>query len=252
MPAMRALLLSCISLVLFGCGSSESSNSTPEPTDTGTTAEVSTETGTETGGTSCTSARETVIGPVDKVSGGTVKVISDTGGVKTVFVDASAGGISGGKTNPWVYIKLATGARVDLTDTQAFTSSEWDLALKRPILHTNSGDAGPGMGGAKVVSKDFDAVTAADATSLKVETWFDAECTPILDPTNAVKTTFDGWYQYDDTTMKVSPKTPMTVIVRAANGDLYKLAIVTYYGTVSGGTTGVAGGNYVLKYAALK
>lgn len=249
---MRALLFA-LPLALFGCGSSDS-NGTPSTTaDTGTEGDTAAaDTATETGGSSCTSARETAIGPVDKVSSGVVKVIDDTGGVKSVFVDATAGGISGGKTNPWIYVKLADATRVDVTDKQAFDSSDWDLALKRPIIHTNSGDAGPGKGGAKLVSKAFDAVTAADATGLKVETWFDAECTPLTDPTGSVKTTFDGWYAYDDATMKVTPKDSTTAIVRAANGDLYKLSIVTYYGTVSGGTTGVAGANYIIKYAALK
>jgi hypothetical protein len=247
---MRALLVS-LPLVLFGCGSSDSGGTPPTTdTDSGTVADTAPADTKEAGGTSCTSARETAIGPVDKVSGGIVKVIDDTAGVKTVFIDATAGGISGGKTNPWVYVKLATGTRADLTDKQAFDSAEWDLALKRPIIHTNSGDAGPGNGGAKIVSKAFDAVTLADATGLKVETWFDAECTPLTDPTGSVKTTFDGWYAYDDATMKVTPK-DLTIVVRAANGDLYKLAITTYYGSVSGGTS-VAGANYIVKYAALK
>lgn len=249
---MRALLFA-LPLALFGCGSSDS-NGTPNVTeDAGTAADTApAEATTETGGTSCTSARETAIGPVDKVSSGTVKVIDDTAGVKTIFVDGTAGGISGGKTNPWVYVKLSDGTRVDVTDKQAFDSSDWDLAFKRPIIHTNSGDAGPGKGGAKLVSKVFDDVTAADATGLKVETWFDADCGPLVDATGSIKTTFDGWYAYDSATMKVTPKDSTTAIVRAANGDLYKLSIVTYYGTISGGTTGVAGANYVIKYAALK
>lgn len=204
----------------------------------------------EAGGTQCTSARDTAVGPVDKVSSGAVTVLSDTGGVKTLYIDASAGGVNGGKTNPWIYVKLATPARADLTDRQSFTSADWDLAFKRASIHTNSGDAGPGGGGARLTTKAFDTVTIADAINVKPETWFDAECTLATDPIGGIKTTFDGWYDYDSATMKVTPR-PGTVIVRAANGDLFKLEITDYYGTPTGGT-GTAGGNYLVKLAALK
>src|SRR5690242_10283047 len=42
-------------------------------------------------GPACPAEREAAIGPVDKVSDGEVTVLSDTGGVKTLYIDASAG-----------------------------------------------------------------------------------------------------------------------------------------------------------------
>jgi hypothetical protein len=242
-------LFACLGLL--ACGSGDASPAATSGEDSAIPGDSGSSDARETGGgTSCTSARDTAVGPVDKVSTGAVTVIADAAGVKTVYVDATAGGVSGGKTNPWVYVKLASVTRADLTDKQAFTSSDWDLAFKRPVIHTNSGDAGPGKGGAKLVAKPFEAVTAADASTLASETWFDAECTPITDAIGSLRTSFDGWYDYDSATMKVSPK-DVTWIVAAANGDLYKLRIASYYGTATGGS-GTAGANYVLELAALK
>ena len=177
-------------------------------------------------------------------------MLSDTAGVKKLYVDATAGGVNGGKTNPWIYVKLATATRADLTDRQAFTSTDWDLAFKRSSIHTNSGDAGPGGGGARLSTKTFDTVTLADAINVKPEAWFDADCNLATDLIGGIKTAFDGWYDYDAATMHVSPH-PGTVIVRAANGDLYKLAVLDYYGTPTGGT-GTAGANFIVEIAALK
>lgn len=235
-------------VLLGGLGCSSSSTATTSD-DSGTTDTGSPDTN-EVGGTQCTSARDTAVGPVEKVSSGAVTVLSDAGGVKTLYIDATAGGVNGAKANPWIYVKLSTAARADLTDRQSFTSADWDLAFKRSSIHTNSGDAGPGGGGARMTTKAFDSVTAADAVNLKPEIWFDADCNLAIDAIGGIKTTFDGWYDYDTATMAVTPR-PVTVIVRAANGDLYKLAITSYYGTPTGGT-GTAGANFLVKIAALK
>jgi hypothetical protein len=239
-------------VILGGLGCSSSSSPAATTDDSGATdgGDLDAADVAEAGGTQCTSARDTAVGPVDKVSSGAVTVLSDTGGVKTLYIDATAGGVSGGKTNPWIYVKLATASRADVTDRQSFASADWDLALKRFSIHTNSGDAGPGGGGARLVTKAFDAVTIADAIGLKPETWFDADCNLATDAVGGIKTTFDGWYDYDSATMAVTPH-PGTVIVRAANGDLFKLAVTNYYGTPTGGT-GTAGANFLVKIAALK
>jgi hypothetical protein len=248
---MRSAYVSPLFALLFAlvpaCSSSSNGATTPE-SDTGV-AETSVDTGLEAGGTQCTAARQTAVAPVAKVSAGEVVTVSTTGATKTLYVNAVAGGMNGGATNPWIYVKLATASRVDINDSDAFDSTAWDLAFKRSYIHTNSGDAGPGVGGARSVGKDFDAVTAADAVNLKAEAWFDADCNLKQDAIGGISTTFDGWYDYDTTTSKVTPKA-LTYIVRAADGALFKMAIETYYGTSTGGTT-TAGANYLVKVAAL-
>ena len=255
-----APFLLCLS---FGCSSSSGGDS-PGGSDTGGSDapidgatdggdDATSDAPVDTGGSVCTSARDTALGPIDKVSTGAVTTLDDTAGVKTMFVDASAGGVDAAKNNPWVYLDLAAATRADLTDKASYTSSAWDLAIKRPILHTNSGDAGPGGGGAVMMTKAFDAVTLADATAatLRTEQWFDADCVLQTDAIGSVKTSFDGWYAYDAATTKVTPKPGTVWIVRGAKGDFYKLEILSYYSNPDG-TEGTAGGKFKLRYAALK
>ena len=203
------------------------------------------------GGSACTAAREQTLKPVATVSTGEVKTLSDAGGVKTIFVDASAGGAQAAATNPRVYLSLETATRVDVSDVDAATSTAWDLAVKRPVLFANSGDGGSGQGGAVLVAKPFDAVTAADgaAATFTPESFFDADCKAKVDQTGAVKTSFDGWYDYDQATNHLTPKTS-TWIVKGGTGKLFKVQITSYYANPDG-TEGMAGGRYTLKIGAL-
>jgi hypothetical protein len=205
----------------------------------------------DAGGTSCTAAAEQLLKPIDTVSTGEVSVLSDSAGIKTLFVDAAAGGTAGAATNPRLYVNLETTSRVSVTDKTAGASTGWDLAIKRPILFTNSGDGGSGQGGALLVSKDFDSVTTADASgkTFAPESFFEADCTPKVDATGAVKTSFDGWYDYDTATNVLTPHAG-TWIVRGATGKLYKVQILSYYATPDGGV-GQSGGRYTLKVGAL-
>lgn len=200
----------------------------------------------------CSAARAQLLGPVGKIATGEVVVLASDGATRTLFVDASAGGPQGASQNPRVYLSLATGTKIDLTDVEAETSPAWDLAVKRPILFTNSGDAGPGQGGAVFLpGADFDAVTSADAAgkTLAAESFFDAECNAKTDPTGAVLTSFDGWYAYDSATNRLSPATGVW-LVRGAGGALYKLEILSYYAAPDGGV-GQSGGRFTMKVGAL-
>lgn len=266
---MKKLLGSLLSLTLVACGGGDDSPAAVTPSaetaplaDTGTTTETAApeDTGSatdtitmETTPPSCTSARDTAIKPIDKVSTGEVKTLATAGDVKTLYVDASAGGTAMAASNPWVYVDLATAKRVDIDDKAAFTAKSWDLALKRPILRSNSGDSGAGEGGAVFLKgKSFDTVTDADAKAAKPvgEDWFDDTCTLKTDPTGAVKTSFDGWYDYDGLTMKVTPAAG-TWIVRGAAGKLFRLEIQSYYSTAEG-ADGMAGGKYRVRVAEVK
>lgn len=200
---------------------------------------------------SCTAAAEQLLKPIDTVSTGEVTVLSESAGIKTLFVDATAGGAAGAATNPRLYLNLETTSRVAVTDKSAAASTEWDLAIKRPILFANSGDGGSGQGGAVLVAKDFDAVTTADTSgkTFAPESFFEADCTPKVDATGAVKTSFDGWYDYDTATNVLTPHAG-TWLVKGATGKFYKVQILSYYATPDGGV-GQSGGRYTLKVGAL-
>ena len=203
------------------------------------------------GGTLCTSARAQLLSPVAKVAKGNVSLVSTSGATKVVYVDASAGGVNGEATNPRVYVNLDTATRVDLTDTDAFTSNAWDLALKRTTIYSNSGDAGLGIGGVVQVSKAFASVTAADApAAIPPETFFDKDCNPKTDPIGGPLSPFSDWYNYDMATNIPTPKPDVTYIVKGGTGKLFKLAVTSYTGLPDGGT-GPSTGYYLLNVAAL-
>ena len=190
------------------------------------------------GGTQCSSARDQLLLPIDKTSTGAVTILSDTGGKKTIYVDASAGGTGSAAKTPRVYIDLAAGTRVSVTDKSATASTGWDLSLKRYVIFTNSGDGGTGAGGAVRIPKAFAAVTDADVTAAAPapESLFDADCNAKVDRTQAPATTFSDWYDYDEATMIPTPKTGVSYAVRGATGRLYKVGIKAYDALPDGGS----------------
>jgi hypothetical protein len=204
-------------------------------------------------GSGCSAALRQAITLVDKVTPGNVTLLGETAGEKLIYVDASTGGIGGQDIQPWVYLSLRTGKRVDLTDLEALNSTVWDLALKRAVLRTNSGDSGPGAGGAARVMQSYTQLSAAnaDTITLEVETWFDSDCTLLTDVTGAVLTTFADWSLYDETTHQLTPA-PWPYVVRGADGALYKLAILDYYSKPDGSSGASDGGHYKLRAAALE
>jgi hypothetical protein len=243
---MKQMILGVFLCSLSGCGSDSASNS---PGASGGTGEA----GAQAAGPSsaCSAAREQLLGAIDSVSTGDVSVVTTAADVSTLYVGATAGGTAAAAMNPWVFVALDPAAKVEVTDISATSSSAWDLALKRPLLYTNSGDGGPGQGGAVLIDKDFEDVTADDATGATFvsEKFFDADCSPIVDVTGAVATSFSNWYDYDAEAHTLSPHAG-TWLVHGATGTLFKLRVNTYYGTPEGGT-GMAGGGYLIDVAAL-
>lgn len=204
-------------------------------------------------GPACPEEREAVIAPVDKVSEGAVTVLSDMDGIKTLYIDASAGGIMEAPSNPWVYIDLAKAARADITDISADTSLQWDLAMKRPVIRTNSGLGAAGDGGAAFLKEAmFEAVTkeSAEGATILVEDWFDDACMVQLDPGGFTRTTFDAWYDYGGQGTHAVVPHPGVFVVRGAKGALYKLELLSYYANPDG-SDGMVSGRFLLRYAAL-
>ena len=241
---------------VVACSSTNVVQASPEGGTSSGGEDAGSDTGTSSGGNpnQCTAACKDLLLPIDKTSTGQVKVISETGGTKTVYIDATAGGFNNAVKNPRIYVDLTELKRVDKTDVAAPESTDWDLSLKRVVLFTNGGDAGIGVGGAAIVSKAFDAVTAADAdaATIKTEKFFDDECKAQKDRTDAVLTTFSDWYDYDDTTRIPSPKANTTYIVKGAKGKRWKVAIKAYDANADGTlTNNVSTGGYLLLVADL-
>ena len=259
---MRTTALALVACILgVACSSSSTSNpaaGTDASADGATAGDSST---MDDGGSGdaapdaptnpCSGALATILGPIDQVTTGAVTMVSQMGGARTVYVDATAGGFGNEGTHPRVYVNLETATRVDITDKQAPTSNAWDLAFKRPVIFTNDGDGGHGMGGSLMVAKAFDQVTMADAVgTFATESFTEATCDPKVDGFGDMLTTMSSWYDYNQGTNKLTPKPTTTFIVRGATGKLYKVGFLDYYGNATGGT-GSASANYLIQIAGL-
>jgi hypothetical protein len=198
----------------------------------------------------CSGALRQELTLVNEVSPRTVSVLETDGDERVVYVDATAGGSDG--SEPWVYISLATGEAVPLTDLDALDSTAWDLGLRRFVIRTNGGDSGPGQGGALRVNLPWasvDADTLGDRTPPS-EAWFNDDCELTVDEsTGDVITTFSGWGEYDVSTHLLTPADAV-YLTQGGDGALYKVAVLDYYSNPNG-THGTVAGRYQLRIAPL-
>jgi hypothetical protein len=228
----RFLFVLFLALPVVACSSSSNSAVIVDAPDDGGRPDA------PPGGTQCSSARDQLLLPIDKVSTGAVSIVSDTGGKKTIYVDASAGGLGNSAKNPRVYVDLSNGTAVPVTDKAAVSSTDWDLALKRAVIFSNSGDSGVGTGGAVQIKKAVASVSddEAKAASPAAESFFDADCNAKLDPTGAPATTFADWYDYDQTTNIPTPNPDVSYVVRGGTGKIFKVGIKAYDALPDGGS----------------
>ncbi len=206
---------------------------------------------------SCSTVLAELLGPVDSVSTGEITDLSEAEAeFTTLLVDASAGGYMAAAQNPYIYLSLVDGTRVDVSDLEAATSTDWDIALKRDNLRANGGDSGAGGRDVAVLEGvDFDEVTA-DAIA-EAEFGFDdfvddVSCEPIVDAVGKPLTRFDGWYEYASGTMSLTAA-PRVYLIRSSGESVYKLEILQYYQAVDDGAGGTVQKSavYTLRYAAL-
>ena len=184
--------------------------------------------------------------PIAMVSTGTVAVTT-TAGVTSGTIDATAGGLAGAADNPYIYLNLDTGTRVDLGDVDAFGSSAWHLALKRSSLRINSGDSGPSTVAAAPVAATTLAEVTAPPSSLATDDWASTACELLTLPGGEPATAMGDWYHYDATTHQLAPKAEVWVL-RLPDGSHKKLRIVTYYGDPA---SAMRGAYYRVEWAAL-
>lgn len=185
--------------------------------------------------------------PINMLTAGTIENLAEPG---VVFVDATAGGFGNTADNPYIYLKFDTTAgtvsRVDITDTQSYTDSTWDIALKRYVIRANSGDSGPGgITVAPVNVATLAEVTEAPAPETFVEDdWVSDACVYNMGPLGEPQTAVGFWYDYDGATMRLSPK-PMVFVLKRADGATIKFLVRTYY------YNNLPGANYEIEWATL-
>ncbi len=162
----------------------------------------------------------------------------------TLTVDATAGGAGAPASDPknkYTYVNLATGSVVDLSDADAATFSEWDIAFKRSAVRLNGGLSGPkGVVGyftgnnaeaydankipilswfqaatAETELPDFEAVTAAQ---IPADSEFKADK---LVPAIKGDGTSDGWWLYDPATHAVTAVATNWWVIKSNAGNSY-------------------------------
>lgn len=167
--------------------------------------------------------------PIPMVSTGAVTVTGTTAGVTAATIDATAGGTAGSADRPYLYLDLKTGARVDIDDIAARTSSAWDIAIKRPSIRSNGGDSGTGKRTIAVVAGTSLDTVAAPSSGYASDDFTTEDCMLDAIGLGEPRSAFGEWYDYNIDTHVVTPKGEVYVVERE-DGSRSAFRIVTYYG----------------------
>ncbi len=219
-------LAATLSLFLAACSSATDN---PEPTpDLSATADLGLDPAPDLAPVVCSLPFEHR--PIDTVSTSAVTINPDGTGF-TAEIDARAGGGSESQKNPYVYLDLVAGKKVDITDVQAQKSTAWDIAFKRWQVKINSGDSGSGGVKAALIppTTELPQVTTAPASGYVEDHYFDAKCRLELDGNGGPKTALSTWYDYNINTHVLTPWKQVYVLTRRDGKGTVKLQVMGYY-----------------------
>ena len=119
----------------------------------------------------------------------------------------------------FTFYSLENGQMVPNTDS---ATTQWDLGFRGTTIITNSGNMGPGNGGAYVHVGTFD-----DLKGVSSDSTFRTENAP---SNYAIRTgSGNGWYNYNGASAIVTPIPGRVLVVRTANGNYAKVEILSYY-----------------------
>ncbi len=167
--------------------------------------------------------------PIPLVSEGLLSITVNNN-ISAGSIDATAGGIANSADRPYIYIDLRNGTKVAITDLAARSSTEWDIAVKRSSVRSNSGDSGAGNRKVAVVAAtDLTTVTTGPASGYTTDDFTSADCMFEGIPGGEPSSVFAEWYNYDQATNQLAPK-PEVYVVERSDGSRTAFRIVTYYG----------------------
>lgn len=176
---------------------------------------------------------------IDTTNNGTFKVYT-VGNITTVqnLMGDTIIGINPTTFQPYgsgkfTFFSLATGQLVANTDS---ATTKWDLAFRGTTILTNSGNSGPGLGGAYVQVGLF-----ADVTKVSSDSTFKVDNAPSYAITTGSN---KGWYVYDGANNLITPIPGRVLIIRTSTGKYAKVEILNYY---KGGVTPAASASDALK-----
>ncbi len=157
-------------------------------------------------------------------------------------IDATAGGLDMNTLTPkegFVYARFTEQGleKVELSDAQALSSMDWDIAFRRYVLRINSADSGPSCTQAARVKAGttYDALTAVPSDAIyHTDDYVTPDCQTLeTDGTQmaAPATTLGGFYSYVSAggAMGCVKMTGAVYVVALANGRHVKLTVTSYY-----------------------
>jgi hypothetical protein len=132
----------------------------------------------------CVDAQIGALSLLDEPSDAVVRDESMDNGVYESFLDTSAGGLNPSKSFSYVRFSEKGLQRVAISDEDAFTSLDWDMALRRFVIRLNSGVSGPGdVKGARTrPNTTFESLSSVpDGVEYREEEYFSDDCELISD-----------------------------------------------------------------------
>ena len=134
----------------------------------------------------------------------------------------------------YTFFSLERGVVVPSSDS---ASNKWDIAFRGTAILTNSGNGGPGTGGAFVYIGLFN-----DLKTIPSDSTFRTENVPAsyAVPFGSNR----GWYVYDGLNNLVTPIPGRVLVIRTATGKFAKVEILNYY---KGGVTPAASASDIVK-----
>lgn len=165
----------------------------------------------------------------DTPSDAVVKDESMVDGTFNSFLDTMAGGLNASKSFTYVKFTEKGLQRVAVSDEDAFTSLDWDIAVRRFVLRLNSGVSGPAdVKGARTSpgTKFADLTSVPDGLDYRVEEYFSEECQLISDSgIGSPATALASFWSYKSCVMM----THNVYVIETQDARHVKFEVVGYY-----------------------
>lgn len=146
-------------------------------------------------------------------------------------LDASLGGPEAAAESAWLYVDLDDATLLELSDTEALESEDWEIAFKRTEIRLNSGDSGPrSLQLASVEGTSWDdAQTPGREAEWTDDDFVSEDCSVETYGRGSIATAFSDWYDYDFATHTASaPEGVVYFVYDPETHAVVKLEIVDY------------------------
>jgi hypothetical protein len=166
----------------------------------------------------------------DTVSPGAIVEEGTSPGVFVSWIDATGGGLTPAQSYVYARFTDAGLEKVAVSDEDAFTSQEWDIAFRRYVIRLNSGIAGPGcVTGARTAPATVfdDVVSVPEALSFRTESYLTDTCEIVPDGAGlgSPATALSSFWSYPGCVQM----TGNVYVIALADGRHVKLRVRSYY-----------------------